>query len=83
MRRLVDAWVRMWASSPIWSPCAATEKMSMGPPDSMVAPSADSRTGRTASLSSTSLATASGVSTPNQGAAPGPWLIPAKARAPD
>lgn len=79
MRRLVAAWVRMWASSPMSSPWAANENTSTGGE----ARSARSRIGPTASRRNTSRSTASGASTPNQAVRPGPWLIPENAWRPE
>ncbi len=56
MSRLLAAWVRTWTSSPIATPCAASECASTGP----LSLSASDRTGATASPSSTRRSTAPG-----------------------
>ena len=77
-RRLVLACTRMWTSSPIWTPCPATLSTSMGP----CSRSAAATTGPTAAARKRRRSTAAGVSRPNHGVSPGPWLSGAKARLP-
>ena len=80
--RLVEAWVRMWTSSPICSPWAATAKTSMGPPAATAAPTASFSSGPARLRRNRSRCTAAGVSRPNHATSPGPWLMAEKARVP-
>ena len=78
--RLVDAWVRMWTSSPICNPWAARANTSIGPPAATAEPTASWSNGPATSRRNRSRSTAAGVSRPNHGTSPGPWLTAEKAR---
>ena len=79
MSRFVVAWVRMWTSSPIATPCAARRhhvERSVGRDDA-----AQHRSGDVAQQPQP-LRSRAAVSRPNQATSPGPWFSGANARVP-